>query len=190
MSTHIHKVMGYGAKHPNKQQVFSRLENSQPNEVHNLLHIHYLKMKETNERGHRQLGWHLNLGDKTKYPDTLSDVVHYAEHPDYDDGYTVITTPLNFLSWYRWSDDIDWYEESLDDDSIQTKVKWLNKPIYPYSEWMHKDTGEVLSHDDGLLIYETNNYAPYVPISIQIIANEIGFEDWKVLRPVIISWWC
>src|SRR4051812_31625765 len=189
MGTRIHKVLGYGAKHPNYRQMNDRLyENNQPNEVDKLMKFVRNNLSE-NDKDRFELAFQCNrVGNIVvdNYPNFLYELVHFGEHPDCQpDGYTIIIPPNNLKTWYRSDNDIDYQEADRED--LDTKVRLIKTPLYPYLNWMHKDIGEPIKDFDFIQnkLEDDPNLVPWVPKAVQIIATEIGFPDWKVLRPMI-----
>ncbi len=101
--------------------------------------------------------------------------------------------PIQTGEWIRYDDIIDYYD--FDGEEMGTKVRILDKPIYPYFDWMDPETGERIDgvRNGTILAKEymplTNpNMIPIVPFAVRLLATQVGM-DWKILRPMTVTWW-
>lgn len=199
MSTKIHKVLGYGIKDDvDKRLLFDEIfENSKPGEVAELLDAAIAEARAAKREGYHSFAFESSVGferENRPYPREFHDVVHYADHPDGDGGWWVITPPMQWKSWYRLDDTIDYYDTyDLNDkagNQLDTVVKELGVPLYPYLNWMNRNTGEILRNYSRIIDGPDPDIVPFVPEAVRIIAGKLGMPDWKLFRPVLIRWWC
>ncbi len=195
MGMRIHKILGYGIHGKthgiDRNQLWNRLyEETVEGEVVELMDVEIEKARAEERQGYLTLSFQGSVWNerfKTKYPKHFHDIVQYAEFPDSDDGWWVIMPPTDFKSWFRHDNSIDYYEATIA-DQMETVIREINSPLYPYSSWMDKHTGEVLKHFHPR--FDENAHAvPCVPEVIKIVAEHLGMPDWKLFRPVIIQWW-
>ncbi len=198
MSTRIHKVLGYGAVHPDWNSVFDRLDASErKDEVNDFVQASINQMEnpfplqfELKTIGGREV---------PGYPNKFLDVVHYADYPDHNDGNVVICPPNAAREWYRFDDMLDYTEElqrAGENLDLETRVTLLDRPLYPYLGWMDQDTGEELKNyspiREKFTIYndlKQRRVMPIIPVVVQLLAAHVGFADWKILRPMVVVWW-
>lgn len=193
MGFKIHKVLGYGVIYPNAEELFEFLDDSSThndNEVDDLI-TEYLKTHT------RKTDYHDNLFLETKemaekyntpYPKHVMDCIKHTEYEVSTEGHIVIIPPIWIKYWYRWDDNIDYCEADTEDTT--TKVKFLDRPIHPYSTWIDSVTFETINHEDyyGLRRYQEPKPIPGIPTSVRLIADYINL-DWKTLRPMVVTWW-
>ena len=190
MGIRIHKAIGYGAIIPNIDEIMECLdENSIDGEVNQL--IVDAIAKEENNRNNLFLetqkmadthGW--------KYPKYFYECILYTEYPDRKGGHTLIVPPMYVDKWRRYDDIIDYYNADLTD--CDTKIKIINKPIYPYIDYMDPVTFEHISENDEYLMRYDDEIkikpVPGIPASVRVISDKIGI-DWKTLKPMAATWW-
>jgi hypothetical protein len=201
MGTRIHKVMGYGAKIANHRELFELLyEDRTDGEVSQALDDYRSKIENEFDRFDLKLWsarchYHNQLHQHRKYhrdyPRFFRDLIHYAEHPDDEDGYTVIVPP-GCPDWYRYDDMLDYTEASIlnPDNPLESRLTVLDHGLYPWVGLM-SPTGERMK--DAFPVWEAKRLnpelVPFVPYHIRAIAEAVSI-DWLQLRPVVATWWC
>jgi hypothetical protein len=198
MGIRIHRALGYAGYHPEPDKLNDLIwENQQDNQVVALIDAEYQRLCDNGKkisRTTRLLGADTTLGFASlgsKPPRYFSDIVHYADHPDESGSPFVIVPPPYHKKWYRYDDMIDYmdaYQLQADDPCISLH-KWFYTPLYPYINWMNKNTGEIEHNYDRIRKEFDPNMVPAVPKSVQVIAAHLGF-NWLELRPMLATWWC
>jgi hypothetical protein len=182
MGYRICKMIGYGGTHPNDASLRDALfENENAGEVNDLI-----KDAKGCSLEKQEFLAKINLS----YPKYFNELVKSVGTVDEETGIWIITTPSFYIDWYRSDSTIDWCEEHPKND-FTTRITELDRPIYPYTEWMNTDTGEYSKPGEDEAPYDLRrpaNIVPGVPVVIKIIAEHLGF-DWKTLRPKLAVWW-
>ena len=194
MGMRLHKAMGWAGAHPDRHALHERLWEGPPEgEVARLMERALaaadrvdrigLSMEQATRRGAPVAG----------YPSTMNAVVTYAAFTDSDDGMWMIAPPSTCGSWLRSDDSLDYYGIDRDRaDWGDGEFRWLPGPPYPYlsSRWYDPATGETVAVDSE------NPPDPVAsplrrlpPACIRVIAEELGFPDWRALRPAYATWW-
>jgi hypothetical protein len=201
VSTRIKKIIGWGGVHPDRKALNERLDDyAEDGEVERLVLDARRNAGIAKRFNPISLSFEarypaMTVASAERYPKRLENLVRYATHPDNDGGHHIIMTPMMASSWLRVDDAIDYVEASLKEEPMKEVLKQLPGPIYPYLNWMNPITGELLKGYSHLCDRERSaeeigcDPVPYVPEVIQIIAEELHFPDWKLLRPMFGIWW-
>lgn len=73
--------------------------------------------------------------------DNFSQMLEYDE--EFGLSNVLLLMPLNHKDWCRVDDAIDYYEDSLrGDDTGVPYVKMIDRPLYPWSSFVDKETGQ------------------------------------------------
>jgi hypothetical protein len=194
MGIRIHKALGYAGYHPDPDGLSDKIwDDEQENEVLALIDAEYQRISEQ-EKNSRLLWMDTTIGfsnwNKTP-PKYFKDILHYADHPDQDGAPFLIVPPSYHKKWYRYDDMIDYMDVySVDsNDPCVTKHKWFDTPLYPYLEWMNKNTGEFEKNYNRIIDGPNPEIVPAMPDSVKVIAKHLGF-NWLELRPLLATWWC
>lgn len=193
MGIRIRKIIGYGAIFPGWREAFELLDkNSVNGEVNNLM-VDNIPNATKYDHQFMETEQFVNKNLKQSYPKLFSDCIHYAEYTDDEGGYVVIMPPIWSTTWIRYDDVIDHYDYIGQD--METIVRILDRPIYPFNDWMDPETGERISdvRNGTILAKEylpkvVPDIVPIVPFSVRLLADQIGM-NWKDLRPMSITWW-
>ena len=194
MGNRIHKSLGYAAYHPDIKNLKSRLwDNETSGEVLKLIDDEYQRMID---EGNRCISLAMDTTRgftnwKLTPPNFFSDVVRYADHPDSENSPFLIIPPAEYKRWYRYDDMMDYTEafSNNPDEPCDTLHKWIETPLYPYLNWMNKNTGEIRQNYNKMWDGPDPDLVPAIPESVKIIAKHLGF-NWLELRPMIAIWWC
>lgn len=197
LGTTIKRALGWGGEHPDKQGLFDRIyEGGRKGEVHELMERACASMSRGDALG--MLADRHLASISGPYPETFQDVVSLTGNADLDDDRIwVIAPPGTRGDWFRRDDSIDyhtyrWVGRPGSDDFPMLEVKWLPHPLHPYDNWCWEDPATGLRARNTGRGYTEEGVGPLravPPPSVEAIAKELGFPDWRALKPVLVTWW-
>ena len=199
MSIRIHKCMGYGlhilTHNINWNGAFERLDkNSTNGELGDLMIGEYERLKAEDHRDYMHfaiMGPKFRTADDPKYPKTFLDVIKHAAF-DSDEGWLVFIPPAMTHRWDRFDNDMDYAEYHArhgEEFDYQEEILQLKHPLYPFIGYQDGTTGEKIDVGTNLLNQQPPNAVPLVPPCVRAIAEHTKVCDWRLLRPVIATWW-
>lgn len=112
--------------------------------------------------------------------------------------------PAESKSWHRYDDILDYYEYSNRygwDEGLETKIDWLDEPIYPYINLMKKNPELPFGIEKYWIpIYKdvdpNGKHVPFVPLHIMVTMKLLNFvpeeklvDTFMMLRPCIYTYW-
>lgn len=207
MGIRIHKSLGYGldlSKIPNidildTEEKIHEFYEMEPKDLYNILLCNVKKMPIAE----RELETLFIKWSKKK---TIVPYEHVIYDFEFGNENIVQFIPISQTAnnqWKRYDDAIDYYDyiQRYGCDDLETKIEWIDNPLYPFTGLMRKNPELPfgiekyhlpLYHD----IDPTGNHIPIVPFHIMetikildIVPNEQLIDTFLSLRPCIYTYW-
>lgn len=196
MGSRIVRALGWGGTHPDGAALSDRLyEEERVGEVAEIVNAGLMAAKAAGD-GWSASGLYVQarMGEDGRYPHALKDVCFPACRSDASDrpgAVWIVAPPASALKWRRVDDDIDFQAARAGGREPRDEITWLDAPIHPYGPWCWEDaSGRRVNDQSGRGEAEDGTRLRMVPPpAVQVVAEALGFPDWRLLRPVVATWW-
>ena len=203
MGIRIHKSLGYGlakvkfGKDPLFNESFWKICNEDP-DIKPIL-IDFCEKNKDDLLGDLSFyNWLKGTGWYTPEdgaPKTLGidNFMHYSSMPDdlYEKEYPIIFGCNKFNSdWHRYDDIIDYIEAGREMKDI---YKPIERCIYPYVNYIYKNSGEIVKGAEAFLAHKNPNMTPAISPDVLVFCKALNvFKDpltLYTLSPALYTYW-
>ena len=196
MGSKIHRALGWGGYHPDDHGLSDRLyEREKQGEVAKLMASAFKEASRDNKFGliaERDIP---SLRGSSSYPGYFRELVTRTGSLEaHGPSLWVLAAPSSCGRWHRRNDDIDYHAKRWQGDSVylDNEIQWIEEALYPHEAWCWEDPATGIRARNTGHGYTEEGVGPLrlvPPPAIQVLAIEMGFPDWRALKPVLVTWW-